>query len=312
MNEPELDIPEEFYAYKSRAASYIARLSGFPFQWALPDSSTTQTGFPTSFFRWDQRRFRRLIEHAEHLIRCLIIWMAYARLRSGLVRDGLSSVRDGSPERAPSRPPDDRFEESKNSPERVLCENRSREQSKEVHPHFVLRGLPLYDQKLPAFRVSLPESPSPGLGEGFGMRAEKEAPHLTPRLRNDTIYTCDRLIARMERLGTLIEEIDARAGRIAGIWLARMSSRAQCETLLCSANTGPDVHTLPVSGPGSARHHSMLHRIRDDTCWHPIPIKSPDPPPDILQDASDEERDDLLALHDAAIRAAELFSQHCG
>ena len=309
MKEPELDIPEEFYAYKSRAASYIARLSGFPFQWALPDSSTTQTGFPASFFRWDQRRLRRLIEHAEHLIRCLVIWMAYARLRSGLVKDGLSSVLDG------------RFEESENSPERVLCEHRSREQNKEVHPHFVLRGLPLYDQKLPAFRISLPESPSPGLGEGFGMRAEKTSSRLTPapspqrrggRPRNDTIYTCDALIARMERLGTLIEEIDTRAAHIAGIWLARMSSRAQCGTTLRPANTGPDVRTPPWSGPGAARHHSMLHRIRDDTPWHPVPIKSPDPPPDILQDASDEERDDLLALHDAAIRAAELFSQHCG
>ena len=41
------------------------------------------------------------------------------------------------------------------------------------------------------------------------------------------------------------------------------------------------------------------------------PIKSPDPPPDMMEAAPEDERDDVLALHDAAIRAAELFSRHC-
>ena len=42
------------------------------------------------------------------------------------------------------------------------------------------------------------------------------------------------------------------------------------------------------------------------------PIKSPDPPPDMMEGAPDDERDDVLALHDGAIRAAELFNGFCG
>ena len=32
----------------------------------------------------------------------------------------------------------------------------------------------------------------------------------------------------------------------------------------------------------------------------------------MMEGAPEDERDDVLALHDAAIRAAELFTQHCG
>lgn len=113
----------------------------------------------------------------------------------------------------------------------------------------------------------------------------------------------------MERLGTLIDEIDARAGRIAGIWLARM----QKSELSRSPKRASGTQKTNVLDPGSSLGKAGERRgFSNAPSWHPIPIKSPDPPPDILQDASDEERDDLLALHDAAIRAAELFSQHCG
>lgn len=173
MNEPELDIPEEFYAYKSRATTYIARLSGFPFQWALPDSSTTQTGFPTSFFRWDQRRFRRLIQHAEHLIRCLIIWMAYARLRSGLVRSELSSVRHcAHMGRAQSCSQDHAHQQGAGAerPEPQAMEPRSSitNNAPSIHPHFVLRGLRLYYQNSRPFGYRCRKALLPGWEKGLG------------------------------------------------------------------------------------------------------------------------------------------------
>lgn len=113
----------------------------------------------------------------------------------------------------------------------------------------------------------------------------------------------------MERLGTLIEEIDTRAARMAGIWLARMQNSEPSRSPIRASGTRKKPALDPGSSPGKASGGS---RLSNDTPWHPIPIKSPDPPPEILQEASDDERDDLLALHDAAIRAAELFSQHCG
>ena len=103
MHEPGLDIPEEFYAYKDRASAYIARASHFPFQWGLPNGARNKNGFPIEFFRWDRRVLKRMIDRAEHIIRCLIIWMTWARLRSGLVEPVYSPLlaRGSHPGRDP-------------------------------------------------------------------------------------------------------------------------------------------------------------------------------------------------------------------
>lgn len=60
----------------------------------------------------------------------------------------------------------------------------------------------------------------------------------------------------------------------------------------------------------------VLHRIRDDKSEfipsQPLPLKTADPPPDLLTDAPEDESDDLHALHDIAYRAAEAFPSLCG
>ena len=179
MHEPGLDIPEEFYAYKDRASGYIARASHFPFQWGLPNGAKNKNGFPIEFFRWDRRVLKRMVDRAEHIIRCLIIWMAWARLRSGLVEPIFSPLLGRAPRRAShsrlfpcdcahmERAQGCRFcaphEQGEGAGAPALA-GSSTEQSKQnqpVHHLYSIRGLPLYDLRVAPFKVSLP-SPQGG------------------------------------------------------------------------------------------------------------------------------------------------------
>ena len=370
MHEPGLDISEEFYAYKDRASGYIARASHFPFQWGLPNGARNKNGFPIEFFRWDRRVLKRMVDRAEHFIRCLIIWMAWARLRSGLVEPvysvlGRNPSTSGSGRPAPSRCS---CGAQRGSLEPVLCELCSREQNQNapVHHLYSIRGLPLYDLRVAPFSVSLPEKKVPRPldgGEGFSVRGCESQPHPQPlsfpgrrgefsdrsalhretgsrkRIRNDKVFSSEILIMRMERLGKLYEEIDTRAARIAGLWLGRMKNRE--ETLLPwwekgwdeggarSANHSLDGENsipltpapLPTKGergaptsrdaPNDQRSGATALSGTRRNAVSITPIKSPDPPPDMMEGAPDDERDDVLALHDGAIRAAELFTRHC-
>ena len=383
MHEPGLDISEEFYAYKDRASGYIARASHFPFQWGLPNGAKNKNGFPIEFFRWDRRVLKRMVDRAEHIIRCLIIWMAWARLRSGLV-EPVYSVLGRAPRVPLGRPAPSRCScgAQRGSLEPVLCELCSREQNEQsagapalagnsteqsnqnqpVHHLYSIRGLPLYDLRVAPFKVSLPEIKVPRPldgGEGFRVRGCESQPHPQPLSfpgrrgefsdspallretgsrrspRNDAVFSSEVLIMRMERLGKLYEEIDTRAARIAGLWLGRMTNREEAllsrggareerqsiQRIDCpsegvdeggarSANQPPDEeNSIPLTpaplppGERGALNAAPQPRLKI------TPIKSPDPPPDMMEGAPDDERDDVLALHDGAIRAAELFNQ---
>ena len=370
MHESGLDISEEFYAYKDRASGYIARASHFPFQWGLPNGARNKNGFPIEFFRWDRRVLKRMVDRAEHIIRCLIIWMAWARLRSGLVEPVYSVLRRNPSTSGSGRPAPSRCScgAQRGSLEPVLCELCSREQNQNapVHHLYSIRGLPLYDLRVAPFSVSLPEKKVPRPldgGEGFRVRGCESQPHPQPlsfpgrrgefsdrsalhretgsrkRIRNDKVFSSEILIMRMERLGKLYEEIDTRAARIAGLWLGRMKNREEAllpwwekgwdEGGARSANHSLDGENsipltpapLPTKGergaptsrdaPNDQRSGATALSGTRRNAVSITPIKSSDPPPDMMEGAPDDERDDVLALHDGAIRAAELFTRHC-
>ena len=405
MHEPGLDISEEFYAYKDRASGYIARASHFPFQWGLPNGAKNENGFPIEFFRWDRRVLKRMVDRAEHIIRCLIIWMAWARLRSGLVEPvyspllGRNPSTSGSGHPAPSRCSCDANTDvcvcgaalsatHREVPDLIRGEAGGQNQNQPVHHLYSIRGLPLYDLRVAPFKVSLSsEAPRSSLRtQGSGndvqdsrFRGNERNPSRSgrsKRIRNDKVFSSEVLIMRMERLGKLYEEIDTRAARIAGLWLGRMKNAVTDERRpkTCSWDPTPAIpneensgdgwqeHVLPTRGESSAQSTQQLSRSPERasgtqekssldpgaspgkagepgrspssriapheqgegaTALSPgpdpgrrsavsiTPIKSPDPPPDMMEGAPDDERDDVLALHDGAIRAAELFTQHC-
>ena len=409
MHEAGLDISEEFYAYKERASGYIARASHFPFQWGLPNGAKNKNGFPIEFFRWDRRVLKRMVDRAEHIIRCLIIWMAWARLRSGLVEPVYSPLLGRNPSGS-GRPAPSRCScgAQRGSLEPVLCELCSREQNEQgagapalagssteqsnqnapVHHLYSIRGLPLYDLRVAPFTVSLPAQTTRSSLRTQGSGNDVPDPRFSgnernpsrsgrsKRIRNDKVFSSEVLIMRMERLGKLYEEIDTRAARIAGLWLGRMKNAVTDERRpkTCSWDPTPAIpneensgdgwqeHVLPTRGESSAQSTQQLSRSPERasgtqekssldpgaspgkagepgrspssriapheqgegaTALSPgpdpgrrsavsiTPIKSPDPPPDMMEGAPDDERDDVLALHDGAIRAAELFTQHC-
>ena len=246
MHEAGLDISEEFYAYKERASGYIARASHFPFQWGLPNGAKNKNGFPIEFFRWDRRVLKRMVDRAEHIIRCLIIWMAWARLRSGLVEPVYSPLLGRNPSGS-GRPAPSLCSCGANTDECVCGaalstthreaggEAGGQNQNARVHHLYSIRGLPLYDLRVAPFKVSLPsETTRSSLRtQGSGndvpdsrFRGNERNPSRSgrsKRTRNDKVFSSEILIMRMERLGKLYDEIDTRAARIAGLWLGRMS-----------------------------------------------------------------------------------------
>ena len=283
MHEPGLDISEEFYAYKDRASGYIARASHFPFQWGLPNGAKNKNGFPIEFFRWDRRALKRMVDRAEHIIRCLIIWMAWARLRSGLVEPVYSPLLGRNPSGS-GRPAPSLCSCGANTDECVCGaalstthreaggEAGGQNQNARVHHLYSIRGLPLYDLRVAPFRISMSEveGPSPWQGEGVGMRVDGSTnPHpksLSPlngardfaadssslhretgskrrRIRNDRIFSSEILIMRMERLGKLYDEIDTRAARIAGLWLGRMKESPTLSSENPKENWGPHLNS---------------------------------------------------------------------
>ena len=360
MHEPGLDISEEFYAYKDRASGYIARASHFPFQWGLPNGAKNKNGFPIEFFRWDRRVLKRMVDRAEHIIRCLIIWMAWARLRSGLVEPVYSPLLARGP-RPGQEPGLDALRPTlgrngihtsdcagAECPEPQAMEQHSSIENKKapVHHLYSIRGLPLYDLRVPPFKVSLPSETSRSSlrtqgsgsdGQDSRLRGNERESSLEPALcgaerrenkskrrpRNDKVFSSEILIMRMERLGKLYDEIDTRVARIAGLWLWRMTHKEKAllpwwekgwdEGGARSANQPPnEENSIPLTpAPLPPRERGALNATPQPHLTI-LPIKSPDPPPDMMEGAPDDERDDVLALHDGAIRAAELFVQHCG
>lgn len=312
---------DEFPGFIARVGALIAQIAYFPFQWGIPPKPDEPEPPPEHahrrrLFRFEARRLKRMIDEAEHLIRCLIIWRAYRAVRDGEIAPRRFTL---PPETAPKTP---------RPPERP------------VHPLFAAGTNPLYDPKPPAFRIALP-APSPGeaqaennrssesiVGErGWGEVDQSQLLHqalqatqsealypdyqtpdilMTPseragkRRRNDDIVPHEKLYLRLERLGKLHDEIDKRALRYAAYWSARLRAElpvykkelAARVAVAVKAGLSPDLTGL--------RRPELF------------PLNSSDPPPDLTAHAEPETRSLLDTLNDVGFRAAELFTQHCG
>lgn len=244
---------------KSRLGEYVSRMLSLNTGWGLYGRGMRPDGFYSHLFRFDAKRLTRMVKSAEHIIRCLIIWMAYRTYRdteiepvySGLRLLDRNSSASGFGRSAPSPcscatctngsvgyPTSDcagagAFAQANNSTEQDnqtaggqqetgagdpnLPFGNITEQTKTkppIHPHFKLRGLPLYNPKLPAFRISMP-------GAAIALQPHKSGGRLLQkrrRLRNDDVLDCKVLMERVLRLSTLVDQIDERAARLAAHW----------------------------------------------------------------------------------------------
>ena len=314
---PAPNLPPEFADYKARAEAYVARAAMFPYDWGRPDGAKSPLGIPTDFFRYDAKQFRTLIERAEHIIRCLIIWMAMIRLRAGLIKTSniTGTQQPDWAGRSRGEPKANRIGEQNKiifsscsvpvphasllgapAPARSLVNDHSDAQSRQPkHYDLTLRNIPLYEPKLPAFRISMPWPPS--------TRDRVTRPRTSRvkyrRPRNDTIQSQARLVERMMRLGKLVEQLDQRADRIARYWAGKL--RPQIKAYRAELSHHLDVISDTETAP-------QLQLVRPEL----RPIKQPDPPDPLIATAPEDEREDLLALHDAALRAADRFYDLCG
>ena len=184
---------------------YIFRINRFPQRWGLPGDGQDEQGLRRRLFRFDLKRLTRMVDRAEHIIRCLIIWKAFRVMREGEIKP--------SRERFPTPP----------------TSSAPREPAPPVHPHFKLRALPLYDPKAPPFRISMPsefKSPASGQERAWGEVESKPcAPRLSSTLRknrrrprNDNISREERLYLQLDRLSDIYDSIDTRGARLAARW----------------------------------------------------------------------------------------------
>mgnify|MGYP000462593283 CR=1 FL=1 len=256
-----IPLPAAFAGFIERLPLYLARIARLPIAWGIPGSEGAH-GMPTRLFRYDHDRMKRMVLLSEHLIRCLIVWLAFLRLHYDKVSlNAHAAPLTGSKSTTSQRPMDERFS---------------------------ARALPLHPVKPPPFRVSMPApSPKP-YAKGSGLRTTTHA-----KRRYDDEMDGERLIQRADRLEHLIDTLLPRADRLAAYWAGRLK-RARA----------PVVRDTDAPAP-----HNACSEPRDLIF---DPLKSPRPPPDLLEDAEDDEAEDLSLLHDVAIDAAEGFNALCG
>ena len=302
-------------------------------------------------FRHDAKRLKRLIASAEHMIRCLIIWRAYRAMRD----ETITARYFPPPPGRSAHPTSDCAGAGA-----FANANNSTEQNKKpsIHPHFAVRGLPLYEPRAPVFRISMPlefdrsslrrqgsrqSEPDSRLrgnerGVVWGRSPERvlcetqfrENKPKRGRPRNDDLSTHERLYLRLERLGQLYEEVDQRGARLASRWAGYVQGPGANlvipEAPQAVSGTQGFTHlkfsgsrvlarddkdggsSLPTSDHAGADALSRRRRAASSI----RPLKSHDPPPDLLETAAEDEAEDLHILHDAAIRAAEDFPSLCG
>ncbi|MAT33947.1 MAG: hypothetical protein CMK06_02200 [Ponticaulis sp.] len=276
---PETQPADEMPPFVERLGMYIFRINRFPQRWGLPGEGQDEQGLRRRLFRFDLKRLTRMVDRAEHIIRCLIIWKAWRVLRDGGVTPyagRMPSLPTGPFERRPVAP---------------------------KHPLFTPRALPLFEPKPPPFRISLPEPEGdtcarPGASARTPTPADSRPARRYGRARNDDILRDESLYLRIERLDKLADTLEKRAARLAARWSGWLAAADE------------DKAEPPAEPEGSPR-------ALEDFVFRPPrhllrPLKSHDPPPDMTDHAEPDEADDLTALHDAAIRAAELFEQRCG
>ena len=194
MSTPATDEDKlNFPGMTARVKYYLSLIAWFPFQWGLPDQTQPGPSSRPRLFRYDARRLRGMVVRAEHMLRCLIIWLAHRKMRDETITPihQVIPVPTGKPP-TPIAP---------------------------IHPDFALRGLPVYPPKPPAFRISLPEP-----------AANKTSPRKSSgdrwlRPRNDDTGTPEALYLRLERLDQLFDSVEARATRLAARWAGDIAAR---------------------------------------------------------------------------------------
>lgn len=303
-----------FQGMMAQVALYLSRVAHFPFHWGLTDDAPIKDAMRPRLFRYDARRLSRLIDMAEHMIRCLIIWLAYRKMRDETVTPRRHFI--------PTPPP----------PGARLAQDP-------IDHRLAARCVPLFDPKPPPFCISMPEdrsslhalSPHQTGAEPvsdltdherqirefeLAMRDEECGAPRSGKLRNDDILTNERLYMRLDRLDQLYDGIDQRAARLAARWAGQVSPVVipYAPQHASDAAQIRDPEHPPPQNTGSAGRQFPSFKAPDDTqdIRPPCPIKTYDPPQDWLDLARPDEAEDLLILHDAALRAAEGFPALCG
>ncbi len=307
-----------FQGMMAQVALYLTRVAHFPYHWGLIDDAPITETLRPRLFRYDARRLSRLIDMGEHMIRCLIIWLAYRKMRDETVTPRRSFI--------PTPPP----------PGARLAQDP-------IDHRLAARCVPLFDLKPPPFCISMPEDrsslremepvppphqspigPVSGLTEHerqirefeLAMRDEECGAPRSKKLRNDDILTNERLYMRFDRLDHLYDSIDQRAARLAARWAGQFSPPVVPYASHHASDAAQirDPEQPPSQNPGSAAHHFPSRSVPDATqnIRPPCPIKTYDPPQDWLDLARPDEAEDLLFLHGAALRAAEGFPALCG
>lgn len=268
-----------FAGMMAQVDRHLTRLAHFHYQWGLTDNGPAAERSRPRLFRYDAERLKHLVIMAEHMIRCLIIWLAHRKMRD----ETITPMRAGFPRRR-----------SGNSPE----------SQPPIHPLLAERGIPLFEPKLPAFRISLPEHRSSLRTQGsrlIGPTSHRQSKR-APRPRNDDIPAIDLLYDRLDRLDALYASIDDRAVRLAASWAGRvMASPAGINTPATASASTTQSEVWPLSSEGARPSR-----------FTPRPLKSHDPPEDLYRHALPEEAEDVRILHDVAVRAAEGFPALCG
>lgn len=147
-------------------------------------------------FRYDEKRLRRIILAAEHMVRCFIILLAFTRARETPITPVRFTLTPGARNfgsRAKTAPLDHQAE---------------------------LRCIPMYEVKPPAFTISLP-----GEAGKSDICSGKTARRRYARPRNDDKLNIDRLWLRLERLPDLLKNAKIRADRIARIWAGMLTPK---------------------------------------------------------------------------------------
>lgn len=315
-------------ALKLRIGNYIARIVGFNSGWGIHGRGKRPDGFYGHFFRFDANRMTRMVLACEHLIRCMIIWMAVRAYRDTDIQPANYRLPSGGARgpRAPEAPMD---------------------------AMFALRALPLYEPKLPPFLISMPQPTkhaalSAFYANGSSREQNENVSGAKParlratgsskrrKLRNDQILDCNHLVERSHRLSKLFDEIDSRARRLAARWAGyltnpgtddsvehptsdRVGATSPSETRgIAGEQKKPTQTTSPSSqeysperdpsrspglGPGRSGRSNQIKLNPLKTYW---------PPPDLFTEAPDDEAEDLRELHDVARRATEAFPSLCG
>ncbi len=180
-----------FQEMTAQVGMHLSRLISFPLNWGIPQPGLEQPDMRPRLFRYDAQRFRQMIIRAEHMIRCLIIWLAYRKMRdTSIVPTNSAPMPLGGASRRPPQDP--------------------------VHPEFAMRGLPLYEPKAPVFSISMPSDVLREESAANAPRRNRRKPSRRPR--NDDLGSHERLYLQFERLETLFDSIDERATRLAARW----------------------------------------------------------------------------------------------